>query len=178
MTVSPVNDSTSEPTETVILTVVTNSQYTVGSPASATVSIFDNDAQYVSVETIHDAVEGGTYGVFRFTRIGDLSGALTANVTIGGTATLGTDYTGPATAVQFAVGSPTADVSVGAIHDGINDPDETVTLTVASGSGSRLPARWCATHRSCSSMRRRPRSTRNRKRPCSRRSMRPWPAAP
>ena len=133
------NDSTSEPTETVIMTI-TSGSYTIGSPSSATAHIFDNDAQYVSVEKLNDAVEGGTYGVFRFSRIGDLSGALTANVTIGGTATFDTDYTGPATTVAFAVGSASADVNVAAVHDTVYDPGETVTLTVASGTGYSIGA--------------------------------------
>ncbi|MBM3982532.1 MAG: hypothetical protein FJ304_20125 [Planctomycetes bacterium] len=41
------DDSTSEPTETLILTVASGTGYTVGTPASATVNIFDNDAQVI-----------------------------------------------------------------------------------------------------------------------------------
>ena len=60
--------------------------------------------------------------------------------TVGGTATLGTDYTGiaPTSAtktVGFAAGSATATVTVDPIADVEIEPDEIVTLTLAAGSG-------------------------------------------
>ena len=62
------------------------------------------------------------------------------NYTVGGTATLGTDYTGiaatPATkSVTFAAGSATATVTVDPTADTTIEPDETVALTLATGSG-------------------------------------------
>jgi hypothetical protein len=59
---------------------------------------------------------------------------------VGGTATFGTDYTGiaatPATkTVTFAAGSATATVTVDPTADTTIEPDETVALTLAAGSG-------------------------------------------
>ncbi len=129
------DDSESEATETITFNLGSGSGYTVGTPASATINIFDNDAQVVSVAKIADAAEGGANGTLQFTRTGDLSSSLTANFTVGGTATSGTDYTSLGTTVTFAANSAIANVTVAVTPDAIYDPDETVTATVTSGTG-------------------------------------------
>jgi hypothetical protein len=68
VTVSPIDDSISEPTETVVATIISGGGMTIGDPSSATVNIFDNDPQVVTVTKIADATEGGADGLFRFTR--------------------------------------------------------------------------------------------------------------
>ena len=146
VSVTPSNDSTSEPTETVVATIQTGSGYTVGTPASATVNIFDNDAQVVSVAAISDAAEAGDEGLLQFTRIGDLSNSLTVNYSsVGGTATSGTDFTALSGSVTFAAGASTADVYVAALHDTVYDPDETVIATVTSGTGYSVGSQAAAT---------------------------------
>jgi Bacterial Ig domain/SdrD B-like domain len=92
-------------------------------------------APVVSVATLNDAAEGGTDGIVRFSRTGDSSGTLTVSYSIGGTASPGADYTALSGTVTFAAGAVTADIDVHALHDGVNDPGETVVLTVTSGSG-------------------------------------------
>ena len=139
------NDSTSEPTETLTLTIASGSGYTVGSPASATINILDNDAQQVSVAQVNDAIEGGASGVVRFTRIGDLSASLTANFTVGGTATSGTDFTSIGTTVTFSANSATADKTVAPLADNLIDDAETVVVTAASGSGYTVQSPTAAT---------------------------------
>jgi len=85
--------------------------------------------------------EDGTANlVFTFTRTGSTTNALTVNYTVGGTATLGTDYTGISSTgatktVTFAAGSATAVVTVDPIADTEVEPDETVELTLAAGNG-------------------------------------------
>jgi hypothetical protein len=89
----------------------------------------------VSVATISDATEDGADGLFRFTRVGNLSGSLTVNVSVSGTATSGTDYTPIGTTVTFAPSVSTANVTVAAIDDVVYDPSETVIVTATSGAG-------------------------------------------
>lgn len=67
--------------------------------------------------------------------MGDKSGALTVNYSIGGTADSGDDFTAVSGTVVFAAGEVNADVEIEALHDGEYDPGETVTLTVGSGTG-------------------------------------------
>jgi hypothetical protein len=78
--------------------------------------------------------------IYTFTRTGPTTTSLSVSFTVGGTATLGTDYTGivPTSAtktVSFAAGSSTATVTVDPTADVEIEPDETVALTLAAGSG-------------------------------------------
>jgi hypothetical protein len=60
---------------------------------------------------------------------------LTANITIGGTATSGVDYTALSTTVNFAAGSATATKTVSVINGTGIENDETVTVKVVPGTG-------------------------------------------
>src|SRR6185369_11752530 len=92
--------------------------------------------------------DGATNLVYTFTRVGVTSTPLTANFTVGGTATFNTDYTqtGAATfappngTVTFVAGSSTATVTIDPTADTTVEPDETVTLTVAAGTGYNVAA--------------------------------------
>ncbi|MFN9400997.1 MAG: bluetail domain-containing putative surface protein, partial [Dolichospermum sp.] len=85
--------------------------------------------------------EDGTSNlIYTFTRTGVTSNALTVNYTVGGTATIGTDYTGIATAgttkiVTFAANSSIATVTVDPTADNTVESNETVALTLASETG-------------------------------------------
>jgi hypothetical protein len=82
--------------------------------------------------------EDGTANlVYTFTRSGVTTNALTVNYTLGGTATLNTDYTrtGTNNTVTFAAGLSTATVTVDPTTDTTVEPDETVILTLNSGTG-------------------------------------------
>jgi Ca2+-binding RTX toxin-like protein len=86
------------------------------------------------------AEDGSSNLVYTFTRTGVTTNALTVNYTVGGTASLGTDYTGiaatPATkTVSFAAGASTALVTVDPTVDSTVETDETVALTLAAGTG-------------------------------------------
>jgi uncharacterized repeat protein (TIGR01451 family) len=149
VTIDPVADSTVEPDETVILTVVAGAGYGVGAPSSATGTIVNDDTDVsVAVAPSSVAEDGATNLVYTFTRTGVTTGALTANFTVGGTATFNADYTqtGAATfapptgTVQFAAGSSTATVTIDPTADTTVEPDETVVLTVAAGTGYNVAA--------------------------------------
>lgn len=132
-TLTATNDSTSEPTETVVIAVAPGTGYAAGAP-SAAMNIFDNDASVVSVATVNNAVESGAAGTVRFTRTGDLSGSLTVNYTVGGTATSGTDYTALSGTVTFSAGALTLDVAVAAYADAEPEAVETVAVSLLGGT--------------------------------------------
>jgi hypothetical protein len=79
--------------------------------------------------------DGTTNLVYTFTRSGVTTNALTVNYTVGGTATNGTDYTSIPTSVTFAAGSSTATVIVDPTADTTVESNETVALTLATGTG-------------------------------------------
>ena len=130
------NDSTSEPTKTVTLTVATGTGYTPGTPGTATIEVLDDDADVVSVAAVADATEGGSAGTLRFTRTGSLASSITVNYTVGGTATSGTDFTSLSGSVTIAANAASADATVTPAADNVvEDGGETVTLTATSGTG-------------------------------------------
>ncbi len=138
ISVDPTADSDVEADETVTLTVNSGSNYTVGSPASASGTIGNDDRSSVSVAVAPASVDedGAANLVYTFTRTNTTAEtpALTVNFTIGGTATEGTDYAAVGRTVNFAAGSSTAAVSVDPTADSDVEADETVILTVSSGS--------------------------------------------
>jgi len=141
------DDSTSEPDETVILTLQAGTGYTVGTPASATVAIEDRDQTFVSVTaTDASAIEPGTdTGTFTFTRIGNRTAAITVNFTVAGTATSAVDYTALSTSVNMAANAASATVTVTPLNNTGWAPVETVDLTLANGIGYTIAAPTAAT---------------------------------
>ena len=86
------------------------------------------------------AEDGSSNLIYTVSRTGPTTSTLTVNYTVGGTATLGTDYSGiaatPATkTVSFATGAATAIITVDPTADAVIEPDKTVALTLAAGSG-------------------------------------------
>ncbi|MCA2668070.1 MAG: VCBS repeat-containing protein [Pseudanabaena sp. M114S2SP2A07QC] len=99
------------------------------------------------------AEDGTTNLVYAFIRNGNTTNPLTVNYTVGGTATFNTDYTQSGAAnftsttgtVTFAAGSSTATVTIDPTADTIVEADETVILTLISGTGYTLDAATTAT---------------------------------
>ncbi len=138
VTVDPTADTTVEPDETVILTLAAGTGYTIGTPTAVTGTINNDDTNVTLAVSPGSVTEDGTNNlVYTFTRSGVTSNALTVNYTLGGTATLNTDYTrtGTTNTVNFAAGSSTATVTVDPTADTTVESDETVALTLASGTG-------------------------------------------
>ncbi|WP_044034488.1 Calx-beta domain-containing protein, partial [Microcystis aeruginosa] len=79
--------------------------------------------------------DGTTNLVYTFTRTGVTTNPLTVNYSIGGTATNGTDYAALPSSIAFAAGLSTATVIVDPTADTTVEPNETVILTLASGTG-------------------------------------------
>jgi subtilisin family serine protease len=84
--------------------------------------------------------DGAANLVYTFSRTGSASNALTVSYGVGGSATLGVDYSGiaatPASrSVSFAAGQASVTVTVDPTADGEAEPDETVALTLQAGTG-------------------------------------------
>ena len=94
ITITPVDDSVLEDSESVVLTLLEGDAYDVGTESTATVTIADNDPPAVTIDaTDPDAAEvGGDSGTFTVSRTGPTTSSLTVSYTITGSATNGTDY--------------------------------------------------------------------------------------
>ncbi|EPF19029.1 Calx-beta domain-containing protein [Microcystis aeruginosa] len=144
VTVDPTADTTVETDETVILTLASGTGYTIGTTTPVTGTI-KNDDTNVTLPSVTLAVspasvtEDGTANlIYTFTRSGVLTNALTVNYSISGTATNGSDYAALPTSIAFAAGLSTATVIVDPTADTIVESNETVTLTLASGTGYKV----------------------------------------
>ncbi|WP_308410783.1 beta strand repeat-containing protein, partial [Cylindrospermopsis raciborskii] len=125
-----------ESDETVIFTLASGTGYTIGTTSGVAGTITNDDTQVTLTVSPSSVAEDGTPNlVYTFTRTGVTSNALTVNYTIEGTATNGTDYNNIGTSVTFAAGSSTATVTVDPTADTTVESDETVILTLASGTG-------------------------------------------
>ncbi|NCT46278.1 MAG: calcium-binding protein, partial [Microcystis aeruginosa G11-09] len=136
VTVDPTADTTVEPDETVALTLATGTGYTVGTTTAVTGTINNDDTSVTLAVSPSSVTEDGTTNlVYTFTRSGVTTNPLTVNYTIGGTATNGTDYTSIPTSVTFVANSATATVIVDPTADTTVENNETVALTLATGTG-------------------------------------------
>jgi len=87
--------------------------------------------------------DGTTNLVYTFTRTGIITSALTVNYSVAGTATLNSDYTQTGAAsftattgtITFAANSATATLTIDPTADTSFESDETVALTLISGTG-------------------------------------------
>jgi len=137
-TVNVFDDNLVEGDETVIVTLASGASYTLDSPSMATVTLQDDDTSVTVAATDPTASELGTgegTGTYIFTRTGFMTGALTVNFTVGGTVTAGSDYTSLGNSVTFAAGSATATKTVSVIDDALVEDDETVVVSLSSGTG-------------------------------------------
>jgi hypothetical protein len=138
-TVSVIEDSLVEPNETVVVSLTDGgASYTIGTPASATATINDDDElpTITIAATDGTAGEAGTglgNGLFTFTRSGSTAAGLMVNFAVSGTASSGIDYTALGTSVTFAPGSATAVKTLGVIEDVLSEPNETVVVTLTTG---------------------------------------------
>ena len=145
--VTPLVDTTSEGSESVVLTLTTVDPYDLGSPATATVSITDTDTPLVSVAAFDSTASetGPDLGTFRFSRTGSTAASLTVTFTVGGTATNGTDYQGVPLTVTFAAGQANADLFVVPLPDATTEGSETVIVTVTDEAAYDLGSPATAT---------------------------------
>ncbi|MDP2602186.1 MAG: Calx-beta domain-containing protein [Deltaproteobacteria bacterium] len=139
ITAAPIDDVLVEATETVILTLRTNTAYTMGTPGKAMVTITDSDSAPLPTVSITanqpDASESGsTAGQFTVTRTGITASDLTVTYTIGGTATNTTDYATLSGSVTITAGSATGLITVTPVDDAAVEGSETVILTLTANT--------------------------------------------
>lgn len=136
LVVAPVQNTTPEVPETVIVTVTSGSGYFPGVAASATVTITDDEVNTISIVAT-DATASevpGNGGEFTLTRTGPLGAALTVNVTITGTATNGTDCTAISASRSFLAGESTSLIPVAISLDSLTEGNEELLISISTNS--------------------------------------------
>ena len=126
---------------TVTLTGGIGLGYTVGSPASASVTVRDDDvpaAQFAAAAS--DADERSGAHLVRVSLSPVPHTAITVGYAVGGTATRDADFAA-AGSVRAAAGASFVDIPVTVIGDGAVEGDETVVLTLAGGAGYEVGSR-------------------------------------
>lgn len=138
--VVPFDDAGAELNETVVVSILPDASYTVGSLSSATVQITDNDKPLVSVKAPDaQASEPGTdKGGFMFKRTGDISVSLTVRYAVSGTAKAGIDYKSLSGTVTIPAGKNSVKVQVVPLDDGTVESAETVIVTVAADPAYKI----------------------------------------
>lgn len=104
-------------------------------PENYTLTVTEAPSVSISVAPASVNENSGTPIVFTVTRSLNLASSTVVGITSTGTATSGTDYTGGVASVTIPSGATTASISIAPVPDTAVEPNETVTLTVASGSG-------------------------------------------
>jgi CSLREA domain-containing protein len=157
--VSVVGNTVVEPDETFFVNLSNPANATISdNQGLGTITNDDTDVSVAISSPVSASVteDGATNLVYQFTRNGVTSGSLTVNFSVGGTATFGGangDYTqsGAATfsassgTVTFGAGNSTADVTIDPAADTRPEGNETVLLTVTSGTGYNVASPSAAT---------------------------------
>ncbi|WP_164013863.1 Calx-beta domain-containing protein [Pyxidicoccus trucidator] len=129
--VRPLDDTTVEGRETVVLTVSADPTYKLGSTVSGTVTLLDNELPVVTVSASDSlAAEPGTDTArFSVTRTGATTSALTVRYALTGTAAE-TDFVALPGTVTIPAGAASASVVITASDDALVEGKETVILTL------------------------------------------------
>ena len=137
------DDNDDETDETIILTLTSGTGYTVGNANTHTLTITDNDgtvttpAVAVAFASASGSVDedAGTHNVAVNLSPAAPAGGVTLNYTTGGTATVGSDYTSLSGTVDVTAGATSVNIPVVIADDSADEEDETIILTLTSGTG-------------------------------------------
>ncbi|MFN6482142.1 MULTISPECIES: Calx-beta domain-containing protein [unclassified Nostoc] len=143
--INPTADTTIESNETVALTLNSGTGYTSGTTTAVTGTIINDDLPLITLAVAPSSVteDGSSNLVYTFTRSGSTSNALTVNYGVAGSATFNSDYTQTGAAsftsttgsITFAAGASTRTLIINPTADTTIESNETVTLTLNSGTG-------------------------------------------
>jgi len=149
--VTPVDDSTDETNETVVINLLQTPGGRIGSPDTATVTIIDNDdSSSLAVVTIEatdaSASEPGTdTGTFTLCRTGATTDALAVRFSVGGTATSAADYLSLGTSATIPAGASETTLTLVPRNDAIFESNETVVVTLTLTGAYLVGAEAAAT---------------------------------
>jgi hypothetical protein len=147
ITIDPSVDGNVEADETVILALAAGTGYTVGTPASATGTILNDDLPSASIAVVPVSVaeDGAPNLIYTITLNQASLSAIAVNYTVAGTATNGNDYAAITSPLVILAGNTSGTITVNPTADTAFELDETVILTLAAGTGYTLGTSASAT---------------------------------
>ena len=109
----------------------------IGTQTSATITILDSAGSLEFSQPGYTSIEPSGQGVITVNRVGGSGGAIGVDYTSSaGTATAGSDYTDVSGTLTWADGNVAAQsFSVPVINDVVDEPDETVNLSLSNATG-------------------------------------------
>ena len=138
LTVPTQNDSTDEADGSVTATVAGATGYTVGSPATATVAVSDNDPTPQGTPVVRIAagagVTEGANAVFTLTASPTPTASITVNVAVTQSGDFATSGQAGARPVTIGTGG-TATLTVATDDDGTDETNGSITATLQAGTG-------------------------------------------
>ena len=146
ITVTVTSDTVDEDDETFTVTLGTPTNATLGTTTRTAVTITDDDAA-PSLSVSSPSVTEGDSGSVTITFKATLSAASGKTVKVNyadagtGTATSGTDYTAfTSGTLTFSAGDTSKDIDVTVTGDSLDEPDETVVVTLSSATNASISA--------------------------------------
>ena len=145
ITVTIASDTIDEPDETLTVTLGTPTNAALGSTAKTVVTITDDDSEPTLSINSPSVTEGASGSSATLTFKVTLSTASGKEVTVNyadagtGTATSGTDYAAITSGtLTFSAGDTSKDVAVTVNGDALNEPNETVVVTISSATNASI----------------------------------------
>jgi hypothetical protein len=138
--VTPLNDALLEGDESVIITLATNAAYNIGTPASATFFIRDDEKPYVTITATDPTASepGDDTGAFTISRGSVVNGDLTVNLGISGSAIPGSDYLPLDNPVVIPNGASSITLDVIVFDDLHRETNEDVIVTLLTSTNYNL----------------------------------------
>jgi hypothetical protein len=144
--ISIVDDTVAEPDETAGFSLQNPINATLGSPSSATLTIYDNDVSNPPPATVVQFItdvygrnENAGDASLTVTRSGNTSNACSVNWSVtGGSATFPADYSPSSGTLNFAAFETFKNVSLLIVDDGIVESNETVNLTLSGATNATI----------------------------------------
>jgi hypothetical protein len=140
VTLSVNEDSLYEANETVVVALDTPLNAVVGTPASCTVTILNNDTaptvQFVGTSASYWEYVGEATVTIRLSASSGLP--VTIPLALGGTATGGADYTFDTTSVTIPAGTSLVTLTIGITEDTLDEKNETMVITMGTPTDATL----------------------------------------
>ncbi|MBN1676332.1 MAG: DUF2341 domain-containing protein, partial [Kiritimatiellae bacterium] len=140
--VTILDDAVDEGDETVLLSLGNVSGAELGAVPTHTLTIADDDTAAVRFDLAQsEAVENGGVTVIGVNLTQASSGAVTVDYALGsGTAEAGVDFAAAAGTLTFAAGVTNRTIALTILDDAVDEPDETVALSLANPANAPLGA--------------------------------------